>query len=420
MKLCERQICTGCAACANVCPDDAVVLEADEEGFLRPKIIADRCISCGKCARACPQMSSVGIPDEPKMVFACWHKDRSIRRESTSGGVFAALAEEVLRRGGKVYGAAFDGFPRVAHVGIESVHELKRLQGSKYVQSEIGHVFKDVEKEIAKGRSVLFSGTPCQIAGLYGCLGSRHEGQLTTIDIVCHGVPSAMVFSDYVKWMEEQRGAKIVEYRFRDKAIGWYLHSTAIRFSNGSSVVEHLFKNTFSCGYLRDYFLRPSCHNCPYAGTGRPADITLSDFWGYKGKRKDRRDKDDDKGISMVMLNTSAGVDLFGSVRERLVVWERGMDEAVAVNRALREPSPASHRREQFWYDYRHLTFGEVAEKYMYPEELTGWWAERYTLHGKLRSLERKIVGRFKRGARKILGEGLLLRVKTFMGKGYR
>ena len=420
MMLCERQNCTGCAACVNVCPVGAITLVADEEGFLRPDILGDRCVACGKCTNVCPQISPIDIPDEPKMVFACWHRDRFVRRESTSGGAFSALAEEILHCGGKVYGAAFNGFPHVAHVGIDNVHELKRLQGSKYVQSEIGHVFEKVKEDVSKGRRVLFSGTPCQVAGLYAYLGNRHKGQLVTIDLVCHGVPSPMVFADYVKWIERKNDANVVEYRFRNKNMGWYLHSTKIGLSNGKTILEHFFKNPFSRGFLRDYFLRPSCHVCPYAGVNRPADITLSDFWGYKGNRRDCLDRDDDKGVSMVMLNTSTGVTLFDSVRERLVVWERGLDDAVSGNLALREPSPVSQQRHQFWDDYRRLPFDVIVEKYMYSEDFTKWWEDRYTWRGRLHSLIQQALGNCKRGIRKVFGERQFLRLKTLFGKGER
>lgn len=402
MRLCGRHFCTGCAACVNICPVGAITLVVDAEGFLRPKISNDRCVLCGKCTRVCPQVTPVDIPTEPKRVFACWHKDRVVRRKSTSGGAFTALAEEVLSCGGKVYGAAFERFPRVAHISIDSVSELKRFQGSKYVQSEIGRVFVNVKEDLSNGRRVLFSGTPCQIAGLYAYLGGRYEMCLTTVDLVCHGVPSPKVFADYVKWLENKYGATVTSYRFRDKKIGWYLHSTAICFSDGRILTEHFFKNPFSRGFLRDLFVRPSCHYCAYAGTGRPADITLSDFWRYKGKRKDGRDRDDDKGVSMVMLNTSAGAKLFDSARERLVVWERGLDDAVVGNPALRAPFPPSQRREQFWHDYRHLPFEMVLEKYMYSENLTKWLEERYTWYGKLRLFLRRVFGKCKGGAKKI------------------
>ena len=417
MNLCDKESCTGCASCVNACPTGAIAFVSDDEGFLRPLISSNKCSKCGKCVKSCPQITPPEIPVARKGVFACWHKDGSTRSESSSGGAFTALAEEVLRRGGRVYGAAFNGFPKVAHVGIDKGSELKRLRGSKYLQSEIGKTFIDVKADILSGKKVLFSGTPCQVAGLYACLGERYGNNLITVDLVCHGVPSPKVFADYVKWVENNYGASVQDYKFRYKKFGWYLYSTKIALSNGKSILEHFFKNPFSQGFLREYFLRPSCHHCLYAGLQRPADITLSDFWGYRGKRKDGLDKDDDKGVSMVMLNTAAGAQLFDSVKENLVVWERSVDDAIRGNHALRGPFQASPLRVQFWFDYRHLSFGEVVKKYMYPEELAGWWLERYTLLGKLRSFARRVLGRFKCVVKKVLGARLTFLVKVLWRK---
>lgn len=418
MTLCDEKSCTGCAACLNICPVGAIVFESNAEGFLVPGIISDKCVSCGKCREVCPQITQMSIPaGRAKSIFACWHKNKRTRRQSTSGGVFSALAEEVLSKGGVVYGAAFTGFPRVAHICVDSLLDLKLLQGSKYVQSEIGHMFKKISTDISSGRRVLFSGTPCQVAGLYGFLGKRHEELLATIDLVCHGVPSPKVFADYIKWLELKNKANVVDYHFRNKDIGWYLHSTKICFSNGRNVSENFFKNHFFRGFLRELFLRPSCHQCQYASLKRPADITLSDFWGYKGSRNDRLDKDDDKGVSMVMLNTLNGADLFNLAGDKLVVWERSLEDVMADNPALKEPFKPSLLRDQFWQDYRHLSFSEIVEKYMYPDPLTKWWLERYTYRGRLSSFVRHFIMRCKSSFRNILGERLFLGLKRLVRK---
>lgn len=417
MTLCDKSVCTGCAACLNACPFGAIVFEPNAEGFGSPIIQESKCINCGKCKSACPQIAKISCPTETKRVFACWHIDKNIRRQSTSGGAFTALAEDIIRQCGNVYGAAFDGFPKVSHVCVDSIEGLRRFQGSKYVQSEIGRTFSAVKSDIQKGRRVLFSGTPCQVAGLYAFLGKRHEELLTTVDLVCHGVPSPMVFKDYVQWVERKTNAAIDEYHFRDKDIGWYLHSTKIKFSNGRWITENFFKNPYFRGFLRNYFLRQSCHSCQYAGLNRPADITLADFWGYQGKRKDGQDRDEDKGVSMVMLNTRAGAALFDSVKNSLIVWERSLDEAVRGNPALVEPFQPSPLREQFWTDYQSMPFDTVVAKYMQPDKLTGWWIERYAWYGNLYRLKRLAIGKCKLQLKRLLGDTVVKKIKALRNR---
>lgn len=417
MTLCDKSVCTGCAACLNACPFEAIVFEPNAEGFGSPIIQESKCINCGKCRSVCPQIAKISCPTETKLVFACWHIDKNIRRQSTSGGVFTALAENIIRQGGKVYGVAFDGFPKVSHVCVDCIEDLRRFRGSKYVQSEIGQTLIAVKSDILNGRRVLFSGTPCQVAGLYAFLGKRYEELLTTVDLVCHGVPSPKVFSDYVKWVESRNNASIDEYQFRSKDIGWYLHSTKIKLSNGKRLIEHFFKNPFFRGFLRNFFLRPSCHTCPYAGLNRPADITVADFWGYTSKRTDGRDRDDDKGVSMVMLNTYVGAALFDSVKNKLVVWERSLEEAVRGNPALGKPFPASPLREQFWADYRTRPFDAIVAKYMQPEKLTSWWIEKYAWYGKLYRLRRLAIGKCKSLIKRLIGDSLVGKVRSLTNR---
>ena len=339
-------------------------MAADEEGFLHPVIDPARCVHCGKCRRVCPQLNPQPRPQAVKTAFACWHKDEAIRNKSSSGGAFTAIAEEILSRGGIVYGAEFDTPLKVRHAGCESSAGLSRFRRSKYLQSEMGHVFVEVRDMLSKGRCVLFSGTPCQVDGLYSYLGNRHEGCLYTVDFACHGVNSPKVFSDYVAWLGEKRGSPVRCLEFRNKDQGWHQHEVVITFEDGSDLRQRPYGNPYFNGFLRHLFLRPSCSQCPYASLAHPADITLADYWGYKGYSE--IDRDDNKGVSAAIVNTSNGLGLFADAAKSMEVFYRQPEDIASKNAALRLPSQASCDREAFWRDYSVFSFSDaLVEKYM-------------------------------------------------------
>ena len=301
MELCKKSECTGCMACINICPRKAIVLQQDEEGFLYPIILKDNCIKCGACVKVCPQMNSKRSAENyDKKVYAGWMKNRRLRRRSTSGGAFTAFAKEIMSNNGVVYGAGFDKDNKVIHKRITKKSELKQLRGSKYVQSYIGNTFSQVKDDILNGMPVLFSGTPCQIDGLYSYLGNRYEKQLFTIDLVCHGVPSPEIFSKYLEYLEKQYKSKVKKVYFRDKEPGWYVFGMRVEFQNGFVYKKNTYEDPFARGFLRNLFLRPSCHSCHYANNQRIADITLADFWGYQSTNE--KDYDDAVGRDHAFL----------------------------------------------------------------------------------------------------------------------
>lgn len=409
MNICDKDLCTGCAACANICPRQSIEMESDDEGFLRPVIDIEKCIKCGSCSRVCPQVKKWQYDEEGKEVYACWSTSKHTREESTSGGAFTELARIVLRKGGYVFGAAFDPIPLVRHIGVCAEDDLLRFRGSKYVQSEIGDCFQEVKCLLQNGKQVLFSGTACQIDGLYHFLDNRFKGQLFTIDLVCHGVPSPRVFKDYIRWLEAKWHSRVESYRFRDKAIGWHLHSSRIRFRNGKTIVQDFFENNFSRGFLSNIFLRPSCSKCIYANLHRPADITLADFWGYQGRAA--KDRDDDKGISMVMLNTENGQKLFKEALRSLVSYSRSVSEAVKGNPALRGGFAVSKDRVEFWQTYNSgRNFDDLIEQYMKSELVPDWFRERSCFMFRQRKRIRRIMGRL---FRLVFGSNTFGRIKS-------
>ncbi len=364
MAICDSVSCTGCAACFNACGNGAISMISDDEGFLRPVIDPSRCVHCGKCQKVCPQLNPQPRPQAVKTAFACWHKDDDIRNKSSSGGAFTAIAEVVVSRGGVVYGAAFDTSLRVRHVGCESVAGLSCFRRSKYLQSETGHVFAEVRDMLSKGRCVLFSGTPCQVDGLYAYLGHRHEGRLYTVDFACHGVNSPKVFSDYVAWLGVKHGSLVRSLEFRNKDQGWSLHEVVVTFQDGSVLRQRPYGNPYFNGFLKHLFLRPSCSLCRYASLAHPADITLADYWGYKGYSE--IDRDDNRGVSAVIVNTSNGQGLFAAAAKSMEVFYRQPEDIADKNAALRLPSQASCDREVFWRDYARFSFSDaLIEKYM-------------------------------------------------------
>lgn len=415
MELCKPIDCTGCKACANACAKSAITFLADDEGFWYPKIDNSLCVKCGSCRAACPQLQGkhANHANEQQKVYAAWIKNKQLRRQSTSGGAFTVLADGVLKNKGAVYGAGFDKDHRVIHKRICTKRELAQLRGSKYVQSDIGDTFQQVKRDLKAGKTVLFTGSPCQIDGLYALLKSRYEGQLYTVDLVCHGVPSPMIYEDYRRYMEKTYQSKISEIYFRDKTPGWSVFGMKIVFENGEVYQKDTYNDPYIRGFLRELFLRASCHRCRYADTDRVADITLADFWGYKAENK--KGFDDDKGISLVMINNANGSQLFKSVSSRLYCMEKSLAEAVAGNRMLREPFPPAENRDRFWADYPRLSFEELAEKYMFPEEMPYWYIHKRQLIEEHRAgfVDKKVKPRAISAAQKVLGKKIYGKIKS-------
>ncbi len=349
--------CVGCHACFNICPVRAITMVENEEGFKYPQLDKQTCVNCGKCEKVCPAL--IGHPlthDKSPEFYAVWNKENDIRRQSSSGGMFRILAEEIIAEGGVVYGAAFDEANHLRHIRVENVDELGALMGSKYVQSDIGTMLGQVRADLRNGRQVLFSGTPCQVAGLYAFLGGNHEN-LLTVDVLCHGVPSPGVFQRYLEGIGVDGGCRI-EFRNKDK--GWKRFSLIV----ADKVHEMLDENSYMKGFLSNLYLRPSCAECQFVGCKRIGDVTLGDFWGVNAFRKKY---DDDLGTSLVLLNSQKGKLMFEALRSRYALAEQVPDaSAIPANPTLMHSSTPSLLREAFFADYKSgLSWQELEEKYM-------------------------------------------------------
>lgn len=353
--------CCGCSACFNICPVQAITMQEDREGFKYPKIDERSCINCGKCEKACPVLhaETAGRTLHPAF-YAVWNRQDEARLSSSSGGVFRVLAEDVLVDGGVVYGAAFDVHNRLRHVRAESADALVPLTGSKYVQSEIGTAFCQVRADLKNGRRVLFTGTPCQVAGLYAFLGGD-DANLLTADVLCHGVPSPAVFERYLESLGVGEKCRI---EFRNKDNGWKKYEVVV----GDRVHETFRANAYMKGFLSNLYLRPSCASCRFVGCRRPGDLTLGDFWGAGNFRKRY---DDDKGTSLVLLNSPKARSIFQTLQDKFSLAEQvPSDSAVPFNPSLVHASKPDARRAAFFDDFEAgKSWEELAASYITTEK---------------------------------------------------
>ena len=354
--LASHSVCTGCTACASGCPKDAIRMERDREGFSYPVIDPEKCVRCGHCTAICPILHTREQKALPA-AFAAWNRDDKVRKDSTSGGVFTALAEYVLESGGVVYGAAMDGKQHLRHIACFRKEALWRLRGAKYVQSDLGDIYREVKKKL-RSRLVLFSGTPFQVDGLYRYLGSRPEN-LITCDLVCHGVPSPGVWEDMARSIEQRKGKGLQAVRFRNKVTNWKNSHFTTVYDDGTVDTAPLFATEYGRAFGRALFLRPSCHSCAYTNLNRPGDFTLGDFWGLKD---DELPEEQEKGINLLLVNTAHGSHIFDQLPLSRQAFP--VERAVAGNPRLASPIARPEERAAFFAAYALEPFDQVRKKY--------------------------------------------------------
>ncbi len=362
IQISKKENCSGCFACVNKCPVHCISMKTDPEGFRYPEADASKCIDCGLCEKVCPVGLSADNKSKVPDSFAMKNRDAEERNNSSSGGVFALLAKEILRSGGIVYGAAFsDDFKSVYHTGIENTCDLRRLMGSKYLQSEIGSVLEDIKRQLESGRKVLFCGTPCQAEGLKAFLGTGYEN-LLTVDIICHGVPSPMVWRDYLSKLENEQRSAIRDVSFRHKSSGWKNYSILFEFENGHKIREPFRNNIYMKMFLRNLILRPSCYACSFKKLDRASDVTLADYWGIRNLHPDL---DDDKGTSFVMVHSDKGREFIAKISEYAEVLPIELQPAVSANPAAVRAVSKHLNRDKFFKEYAGMPSVKKCEKYM-------------------------------------------------------
>jgi coenzyme F420-reducing hydrogenase beta subunit len=394
MLLYERkEDCCGCTACMSICPKQAITMIVDEEGFLYPSIDQELCTECDLCKKVCPFSDNYRTSDnyDQPLVYAAKHKDDNVRMNSSSGGMFTAISDYILDINGVIYGAAFDENFVVRHQKAETTEERNKFRGSKYVQSNLIGIFEDIKNELKKGETVLFTGTPCQNAGLHSYLNKSYDN-LYLCDIVCHGTPSPLLWKEYVGVLEKGVKSRLVQYSFRYKEVGWRGYNVYTLFDNGKSKLNNSDVMTYANIFSSDLALRPACHNCKFCNFSRQSDITIGDFWGIE---KSMPDFDDNIGVSLVLINSLKGQELFNNISKNLHRRESNTRDCLQHN--LHTPSQPSPRRDEFWQDYKDKGFEYVLKKY------AGYG----------------FVGQSKKAAVKVLNKlGLLHVAKRMLGRG--
>lgn len=351
--------CCGCSACKSICPKHAIYMEPDALGFLYPKVDMEKCINCGLCEKVCAfnDHYDTSLNFDIPLAFGVRHKDMKEVESSRSGAAFIALSDWVLEHGGSVYGAGYVGHFRVAHKRATTKEERNEFKGSKYVQSDPGKTFELVKNDLKNGLIVMYSGTACQIAGLKAFVGPKLLDNLFLVDIVCHGVPSPYIWKDYIAYVEKKYGSQVVAVNFRDKSkIGWRQHKESISFANGKRILSYDYTYLF----YQHIALRKSCATCFFCNTKRPSDVTLADFWGWE-KTNPEINKDD-KGVSLVLINTPKGKKIFDDVSRNIEFFTAKLENVLQPN--LLHPTKFHYMRPQFEKDYSSKGFVFVGKRY--------------------------------------------------------
>ena len=355
--LAEKRLCTGCGSCAMICPQHCIDMNEDEEGFLFPNINSQKCISCGLCKQSCPILTNKAVKRTYRTkIFAAQNKNENMRRQSSSGGVFIALALAVIEQCGAFCAAKYSKNFEAVHGIATTKEELLDYCGAKYVQSKTGQCYTEIKEMLCQGWKILFVGTPCQVAGLSSFL-KRPYDNLVLVDMICHGVPSPLVWRKYLEERKQRdaNGAELAAINLRDKSSGWSRYGYSIRFDyqNGKVYSAYQNKDSFMQGFTSNLYLRPSCSNCKFKGVERSSDITLGDFWGVWDLYPEF---DDNIGTSLLMIHSEKGYKMWEDILDNFRNLEISSEEAIQYNLSVIKSSPAANKRTAF---YRGLRQGK-------------------------------------------------------------
>ncbi len=370
MKLAERNVCTGCQACASACPQQCIHVETDPEGFYRPSVETEQCVDCGLCESSCPIMHPLTIRAHEPVAYAAYSLNSTLRMDSSSGGIFSELAQEVLKQHGAVFGAAYDDNFKVIHICAEKTEDVTKLRGAKYVQSDLGDTFLNIQKRLDSKQLVMFSGTPCQNAGLKAFLRKEYNN-LICVDFVCHGVPSPMAWQKYLEYQARlcNGNGSIMAINMRAKNTGWsrYAYSSQFRCADNTVCSIRNGDNLFMKLFVGDYLSRESCADCRFRGYQRVSDITLGDFWGIWDIAPDM---DDNRGTSLVLCQSEKGIQFFSGIADRLALKEVSLEETSWQNPSMLRSSAKNPKRREAFEILRSSDFSTFA-KWFQPERLT-------------------------------------------------
>ncbi len=371
----NKKSCCGCGACVAVCPVNALEMVEDEFGFLYPKEDVKACIKCEKCKNLCIFKNEIKTSVAKSFYAAVIKSERIL--DSSSGGIFAALAHKTIKENGVVFGVAMmkiDGRFVTAHIGVEREEDLVYLQGTKYVQSDMSGVFENVEVFLNSGRKVLFSGTPCQIASLKSFLGFREYSELILVDIICHGVPSNAFFNEYISFLERKNKIEILDFIFRDKRKKGWAFISKMTYKDKRSKVKskniYAVESSYYYFFLKGYTYQDACYNCKFASKKRVGDITLGDFWGIEKEhpehlRANGGEFKELNGISSVIVNTRKGENALGNIEKNIIIKPTEFEKIARWNGQLLLATKMSDEREKIFKLYSQKGY-EAVDKYFY------------------------------------------------------
>ncbi len=364
IQITDKSKCCGCNACGDACAHGAITFQTDIEGFWYPEVNKDKCVDCALCEKVCPIIHVEALKHNdynPPICYGAYHKNLEVRFDSTSGGVFSAMAEDVYRRGGYVGGAVYDEDFSARQFISANREDLRRLRSSKYLQSKAEGFYKKVSKALKTDKSVLVCGTPCQMAALRRYLGKDYDN-LIIVDFICKSIASPKAHRKYLDYLEEVNDSKVIFFKAKNKELGWRSLTKKATFANGKSYYGVKGKDLYSRAYHSGMIDRQSCYSCPFKGYPRMADITLADFWGVEQVAKDL---DNNTGTSAVLVNSEKGKKFFEQISKRLQKKEVNIKNIQLFNLALvKTTTYPAYDREQFFQDLESMRFDQLGDKY--------------------------------------------------------
>lgn len=360
----EKTNCCGCEACVQVCNFDAITMKEDAEGFRYPQIDLEKCVNCGKCKQVCQYNNNTPKNDSKQKCWGGSHKSQETLKESTSGGAFTAIVE-TWKEECVIFGAVSEKLD-VYHTFVEDKKEIKSFKSSKYSQSRIGYVYSDVNKQLQSEKNVIFSGTPCQVAGLYNYLGKDYDN-LLTVEVICEGVPSPLFIRKYIDKLEEERKAEVksINYRFKDNN-HWDFQKMKIVFEDNKEKIRARWINEFWNIWLEHLMSRPSCYECLYCTKERVADITMGDLWGVHLYCPDLYNKN--KGASLIIANSDKGISALEKAKRKMNGHDLDLEKAVCYQGPLRKTIDLPKSRIEFMSDLSsNMVYDEIVKKWNKP-----------------------------------------------------